>query len=149
MKTRENNARALSWLPALIGMAALYYTSSLPGGEIQLPPFPYSDKAVHFAAYAVLGALIACRKGLRARFAGMPAALPISDKGRTELDSPRNQGGSRDLVGIAVGMAYGVGDEIHQIFVPLRMFAFSDMAADCLGVAVGVWAYRKFTEPPS
>lgn len=132
MKTKANNARqpcaprvpfaprALSWLPALLGMAALFYSSSLPGDEISLPPFPYSDKAVHFAAYAVLGFLIAWRKGLRGHRADV----------RT------------DWLGIAAGMLYGVCDEIHQLFVPLRMFDYSDMAADFLGVAVGVGAYR-------
>src|SRR6187549_2272272 len=138
MKTKANKARpasaprpsrpprppwvslALSWLPALIGMGILFYTSSLPGDEIHLPPFPYSDKAVHFAAYGVLGILIAMRKGLRG--------------------GPRE--GRPDRFGIFVGMVYAVGDEIHQLFVPLRMFDLSDMAADFLGVALGVWIYR-------
>lgn len=146
MKTRANNSRTLSWLPALIGMAVLFYSSSLPGEEIHLPPFPFSDKAVHFAAYGVLGALIAWRKGLRTRFAGAPAALRI---GPAETETRGNRDGNRDWIGAAVGMAYGVGDEIHQIFVPLRMFAFSDMAADCLGVAAGMWAYRSITGRPS
>ena len=44
---------------------------------------------------------------------------------------------------MAAGMVYGVSDEIHQIFVPERMFDYSDMGADCLGVAVGVWAFRR------
>lgn len=123
MTTKANKAIMLSWLPALIGMGILFYTSSLPGDEIHLPPFPYSDKAVHFAAYGVLGILIAWRKGLR----GGPAE------------------GQPDRFGILVGMVYAVGDEIHQLFVPLRMFDFSDMAADFLGVALGVWIYRKIT----
>ena len=108
-------------------MAVLFYTSSLPGDEIHLPPFPYSDKAVHFAAYWVLGILIACRTRLR---------------GHTTSEGP-------DWSGMAAGMLYAVGDEIHQLFVPLRMFDFSDMAADFLGVALGVWVYRKVTGPAS
>lgn len=123
MKTKANNARALSWLPALLGMAVLFYTSSLPGDEIHLPLFPFSDKAVHFAAYGALGILIAWRKGLRG---APPESRP-------------------DWSGIVVGMLYAVGDEIHQLFVPLRMFDFSDMAADFLGVAFGAWVYRKVT----
>lgn len=115
--------RLLSWLPALIGMGILFYTSSLPGDEIHLPPFSFSDKAVHFAAYGVLGILIAWRKGLR----GDPAE------------------GRIDRSGIVAGMLFAASDEIHQIFVPLRMFDISDMAADFLGVAFGVWIYRKVT----
>jgi hypothetical protein len=135
MKTKANNAIVLSWLPALIGMGILFYTSSLPGDEIHLPPFPYSDKAVHFAAYAVLGILIAWRKGLGDRLGKEP--------GKGPRGGPAD--GRPDLFGVAAGMLYAVGDEIHQLFVPLRMFDFSDMAADFLGVALGVWAYRKLT----
>jgi VanZ family protein len=82
---------------------------------------------VHFAAYGVLGILIALRKGLR----GGP-----SD-------------GRPDWFGVIAGMLYAVGDEIHQLFVPFRMFDLSDMAADFLGVALGVWAYRKVTRRAS
>jgi hypothetical protein len=60
----------LSWLPALIGMGVLFYTSSLPGDRIHLPPFSYSDKAVHLTAYAVLGVLISLRKTLGRRLSG-------------------------------------------------------------------------------
>lgn len=114
-------------------MAVLFYTSSLPGNRIHLPPFPYSDKAVHFAAYAALGALIALRKRLRAKAAG---SGPSPDAARGWRDW-------NDLRGMAAGMLYGISDEIHQIFVPMRMYDYSDMAADFLGVAVGVWAFRK------
>ncbi|MDB5106715.1 MAG: VanZ family protein [Fibrobacteres bacterium] len=107
----------ISWLPALACMAALFYASSLPGDRIHLPPFPYSDKAVHFAAYAALGALIGLRKMLR---------------------GPRIGAVGWDFPGLAVGMLYGVSDEIHQLFVPMRMYDYGDMAADSLGVAAGL-----------
>jgi hypothetical protein len=116
-------------------MAVLFYTSSLPGNRIHLPPFPYSDKAVHFAAYAALGVLIALRKRIRGNAAGENRSPDAAD-GRRDF---------RDLRGMAAGMLYGVSDEIHQIFVPDRMFDYSDMAADFLGVAAGVWVFRKLS----
>jgi hypothetical protein len=119
-------------------MAVLFYTSSLPGNRIHLPPFSYSDKAVHFAAYTVLGVLIAWRKRLREKAAGSDP-YPVGGVG------PRDMRDSRDLRGIAVGMMYAVSDEIHQIFVPMRMYDYSDMAADFLGVAAGVWAFRRLS----
>jgi hypothetical protein len=125
-------------------MAVLFYTSSLPGNQIHLPPFSYSDKAVHFAAYAVLGALIALRKRLRgngnAAASDLAPEAPLGFRGLRGLRESRD---SLDMAGMAVGMIYAVGDEIHQIFVPMRMFDYSDMGADFLGVAAGVWAFRK------
>jgi hypothetical protein len=122
-------------------MAVLFYTSSLPGNQIHLPPFSYSDKAVHFAAYAVLGALIALRKRLRGN--GNAAGSDLAADTAREVRGTRDLRDSRDIAGMAVGMLYAVSDEIHQIFVPMRMFDYSDMGADFLGVAAGVWAFRK------
>ena len=120
--------KALSWLPALAGMGGLFYASSLPGDRIHLPPFPYSDKAVHAAAYALLGMLISLRGPLRRWLA------PAGD-GQLARGS--------DITGLALGILYGVSDEIHQLFVPMRSFDYADMAADALGVALGFWIFRR------
>jgi VanZ family protein len=110
-------------------MGLLFYTSSLPGDRIHLPPFPYSDKAVHACAYAILGLLISVRRPLRARWE------------RTRIASGNALAGF-DLRGLAVGMAYGLGDEIHQLFVPMRSYDYGDMAADALGVVIGICLFR-------
>jgi hypothetical protein len=114
-------------------MSVLFYTSSLPGNEIHLPPFRFSDKVVHFCAYAMLGALIAWRKRIRLRL-----GLGLEEDSR-----PTTSGGSRDFKGLAVGMLYGVSDEIHQRFVPMRMYDYGDMTADALGAAFGIWLFGK------
>ncbi len=121
-------------------MAVLFYTSSLPGNEIHLPPFPNSDKVVHFAAYTVLGAAIAWRKALRRRVAGIGASSPTAQSPVSLQDFPAPR---RDFLGLAVGMIYGFSDEVHQLFVPLRMYDYSDMAADFLGVAAGLLIYGR------
>jgi len=113
--------RLLSWMPALAGMAAIFYASSLPGSEINLPAFPHSDKLAHFLAYFALGWLISLRHFLQRR---RPFHL--------------------DFLGIAVGALYGIGDEIHQIFVPFRDFSFLDMLADGLGAAAACRVYGAF-----
>ena len=123
-------------------MSVLFYTSSLPGSEIHLPPFPYSDKVVHFLAYAVLGALIAWRKRIRARMTGVQIAAagipdPISEPETASHPS------RWDLRGLTIGTLYGIGDEFHQRFVPMRMYGYGDMTADFLGVWFGIWIYRK------
>lgn len=120
----SNKRLMLSWLPAVAGMAALFYSSSLPGNEIDLPPFLFSDKLVHFLAYSGLGGLISLRHRLQLRLPKGP-----------------------DLAGMAVGMLFGVSDEIHQLFVPLRQFAVSDLAADFLGVAAAIWIYGRIFKP--
>ena len=138
MKNKANSPFFLSWAPAIAGMGVLFYFSSLPGNEIHLPLFPHSDKLVHFLAYLVLGWLIALRFELRRRLSGPPSpswagsAIPFDSKG------------------LSAGMLFGISDEIHQLFVPLRMFGLGDMAADFLGVAAGYLAYRcMFRNPES
>lgn len=76
------------------------------------PPFPGCDKLVHFAEYAVLGFLWA-----RALAPGAAAAIMI-------------------------GVIFGMVDECHQIFVPLRQFCVMDMIFDCIGVITGVLCQR-------
>ncbi|PKN29168.1 MAG: hypothetical protein CVU64_09600 [Deltaproteobacteria bacterium HGW-Deltaproteobacteria-21] len=41
---------------------------------------------------------------------------------------------------LAIGMAYGLSDEIHQFFVPNRSTSLADFFADTLGVAAAILA---------
>jgi hypothetical protein len=121
-------------------MGLLFYTSSLPGDRVHLPDFYASDKVVHASAYCALGLLISLRKNLRRKFAPdleapNPPMAPL----------PAMAPAGMDIRGMAAGMLYGVGDEIHQIFVPLRSFDYADMAADALGIAIGCWLYSRWS----
>ena len=44
----------------------------------------------------------------------------------------------RVILAVAVGVIYGVSDEIHQLFVDGRTFQMNDILFDALGVTVGV-----------
>lgn len=44
----------------------------------------------------------------------------------------------RPLFAFVLGGLYALSDEIHQIFVPGRAYQLSDVAIDCLGVAIGI-----------
>ena len=123
-------ARVLSWLPAAAVMALIFLLSSIPGDELPLPDFRFSDKLAHFLAYSVLGALIGWRHSLRARLGGRPA-------------EDRPGAWFPDTSGALVGILFGLSDEIHQLFVPLRLFAWSDFAADGLGVLAGLRIARR------
>lgn len=125
--------RFLSWLPALALMAAIFWLSDIPGDELPLPDFRFSDKLAHFCAYAVLGASIGLRKRLHLLLRGENRPDGLAAGGTAPV---------LDLKGAVIGILYGMSDEIHQLFVPLRMFSLGDIAADALGVAAGIGLVR-------
>lgn len=112
-------------------MAVIFWLSSLSGDEVPLPDFQFSDKLAHFAAYAALGLAIAGRRSLGRRLARGPASVPAEEDF------------AFDRRGAWIGMLYGLSDEVHQLFVPLRLFSWWDFVADALGVAAGIWVCGK------
>jgi VanZ family protein len=50
----------------------------------------------------------------------------------------------RGLPAFAVGVLYGVSDEVHQTFVTGRTGSALDVAIDAVGVAVGVVIWLRF-----
>lgn len=106
---------ALAWGPAAIWAAFLFLLSSRPTIPVDLSSG--IDKVGHFAAYLVLGILLA--HGTR-RFS-YPA-----------------------VVAIVLGMLYGASDEWHQSMVPGRTAEFGDWIADALGSIAGVALYIYF-----
>lgn len=125
-----NAGRGLSWAPALVVMGTIFYLSSIPGDQIHLPDFKFSDKVVHALAYSVLGFALAARHALRRRLGGPAGTAAVGPSGF-------------DYVSFLIGSLYGVSDEIHQLFTPLRQYDYADMAADALGVAAAclLWRY--------
>lgn len=47
-------------------------------------------------------------------------------------------------VAIVIAALYGVSDEVHQCFVPMRSCEVWDWAADLLGSVAGVFIYATF-----
>lgn len=80
-----------------------------------------SDKILHLCEYGVLGALAyrACRHGAGARVARHAV-----------------------IVAVAGCALYGLSDEIHQLFVPLRQGDPLDLVADTVGATLGAWTWR-------
>jgi len=95
--------------------ALLFAASATPGNH--LPPLPGTgtDKLVHGAIYAVLGAL--CWRGLR-RTTRLPVARAV-------------------VVATALATLYGVSDELHQAFTPMRTPDIHDALADAVGSLAG------------
>ena len=87
-----------------------------------------ADRAAHFCAYLVLGALLALSLGVVARDAA----------GRTLAGGWWRAGGA-----LLLGACYGAGLEILQRFTG-RVPELDDVAADLLGAAAGVTGAALF-----
>ncbi|MDZ4655437.1 MAG: VanZ family protein [Coriobacteriia bacterium] len=101
---RPRWCKTLAWAGTALWAATIFALSSIPGSD--LPPGEYSTVG-HFALYFVLSAVAF-----------------------TALDSrPR----TRALSAIALASAYGISDELHQLFVPGRCADPVDWLVDTAG----------------
>jgi VanZ family protein len=113
------------WLPPLGWALLIFYISSQPLGSFT-PPFVYFDKFVHAGEFGVL-CLLVYRAFIRARQDWL--------KKRAVMFS------------VLFCILYGVSDEIHQMFVPMRTPDAADVLADGVGAGlsqIGLWAVGSF-----
>ena len=115
--------RAAYWVPVVLYAGLIFYLSAQ-----SRPPGPglwllerLGDKGVHAVEYGGLGLL--CYRAFR-HAAGDKAA-------RRAL-----------LLAVLASTGYGVTDEVHQAFVPLREPDAWDLVADLLGSAAGAAGWR-------
>ncbi len=110
------------WLPLIGYCVFIYIQSSYPSPE-RLPSFDYSDKLLHFGAYAVMGILF------------YRAYHTLSFRNNIQL---------LVMLSMISASLYGISDEIHQSFVPERQGSFSDVIADIIGGICGVYVYNRW-----
>ena len=110
------------WLPLIGYCVFIYIQSSYPSPQ-RLPSFQFSDKLLHFGAYAVMGVL----------FYRAYQTLPVKNNFQLVV-----------LLSMISASLYGVSDEIHQSFVPYRDGSFWDVIADILGAVCGVYVYHRW-----
>jgi VanZ family protein len=104
------------WAPVALYVALIFYGSSQPGNDLPQWSFMAHDKILHTLEYSGLGWLLA-----------------------------RAFGTARWWWAIPVGLAFGIGDELHQSFVAGRMGNdLGDMTADLVGSALGAGAIYGF-----
>ena len=105
------------WLPPLAYLALIYALSGM-----SRPPVPegLDQNLLHFPEYAVLGVLLA--RALHGRGAARPGF---------------------GVCALALGLSAlcGLGDEVHQAFVPGRVPDVVDWYHDVIGAAVGISAW--------
>jgi VanZ family protein len=111
-----NNMLTKYNIPVAVWAVLIMIVSSIP--YLGPPPiqFTYVDKVEHFIEYAILGALFAF-------------GLSKSRKGPVFLTV------------LLICAAYGIFDELHQLFIPGRNCDPFDAAADILGAAAGAGIY--------
>ncbi len=105
--------------PAILVAAILFGLSSLPSSAVPSLGIKYEDLVMHFGAYSVFGFTL---------------GLGILHEGV----APTRK---RIFLALLIGLLYGISDEFHQSFVPGRQSTVSDVIADTLGCAFGVYVY--------
>lgn len=113
------------WFIAGIYMGLIFIASSIPGKSV--PGVPISDKLIHLVEFGILSWILgkACRSSQKKIF--------IQQAG---------------ILSIIMTTLYGISDEIHQSFVPLRNPEIYDVIVDGIGaiLAQGIFLrkIRKF-----
>ncbi len=106
------------WGPVGFYCALIFALSSI--SAIPALPMHVGDKGAHVALYAGFGLLVT-----RALVGG--PGRPVTVRAV--------------LAALAASAVYGLSDEIHQLFVPRRMFDLRDLAADVAGGGLGSAAW--------
>jgi len=113
------------WVPVTLYAGTIFYLSSQPHPEEQLPLFllkEVSDKVLHAVEYAGLGGL--CYRAFRWGVSGQVASHAL-------------------LFAIVTVSLYGITDEVHQLFVPFRESDWQDWLADTAGAVIGAVSWRS------
>ncbi len=115
IQNKPNNDIVKSWLPVLVFMGLIFYASSTPGSDIP-SLFPFQDAVFHLSVYLILAFFFS--RALRNTYPNITVSRII-------------------LITVLFGVFYGMTDEFHQLFVPLRTCSGSDLFVDGMGSVIG------------
>ncbi len=118
---------SLYWAPVVVYAALIFYFSSLSHPEDLAPPLfeLLSDTVLHAVEYGILGVL--CYRAFRYAAGAWGARSAI-------------------LLAIVAATIYGLTDELHQAFVPLRQADALDLLTDLAGATIGAWGWYRMIE---
>ncbi len=108
------------WAPVLAQMALIFYFSAQPGGSAVLESFPLPAGLGHLGGYGLLG-LFLYRAFNRGLWGWSFQAAKSS---------------------MLVAVFYAISDELHQLFVPGRHAALTDVFIDAAGALLALAAIR-------
>jgi len=111
------------WLPVYVYAGLIFYFSSLPTIPEPITRIIPQTLILHVIEYFIFGILLF-------------RALVNSEN--TALKN------NAILLSIIISIFYGITDEIHQHFVPGRIFGFLDVIADSIGSSLGIIINLKF-----
>ena len=112
------------WAPVALYAGMIFFLSAQSHPEDQLPSFllkEVSDRVLHAVEYGILSLL--CYRAFR-RAAGPAVARQAV------------------VLAIVTASVYGLTDEVHQAFVPLRESSWQDWLADTVGAIIGAISWR-------
>jgi VanZ family protein len=125
MQTRRGSF-ARNQLPGIAWAVAIFVGSCIPGESVPELGFKVQDKIAHMIEFGILAYLLLRAFGRASH--------------RTFRERPVLWAG-------ACGTAWGIVDEVHQLFVPGRCGTPYDAMADAVGVlgalAVSLWLQRR------
>ena len=113
------------WLPAALYAGLIFFLSAQSHPEETLPSFLFkevSDKVLHAVEYGILAVL--CYRAFRWAAGAAIARQAV-------------------VLAILTASVYGITDEVHQAFVPLRESSWQDWLADTIGAAIGAMSWRS------
>ncbi len=110
-------------------LALIFIASSIPGEEIPKIGFEFSDKLIHALVYLILFLLFF-----------------YSLKYQSKSVKLRNN--ALTFAGLFSAL-YGISDEVHQMFVPMRSCEIEDWFADVTGIVIGMLVVKFAVEKRS
>jgi VanZ family protein len=115
------------WTPVVGYAALIFFLSSQSRPEVYVPSqlMDLGDKTWHAIEYGVLGILI--YRAFRYAGGAWSASHAL-------------------MLAIVASSSYGLTDEIHQLFVPLREADVWDFLTDAVGSSVAAWGWARFID---
>lgn len=113
-------------VPMIVIMGTIFFLSHQTGNSLKLPAFFGADKIAHFIAYGALAVTIVFAHENWQTMNLRTLCIRI----------------------FAVVFLYGLSDEYHQSFIPMRYTSMADVVADCCGgiaviVVLCLWRRSK------
>ena len=112
----EEAPRVWSIMPLVFCCSGIFLLSSFPGNAYPQVSWPLADKVTHVGLYWMVG---------------LASALCFVRRGYS------------GALAVGFGVFYGISDELHQLFVPLRSCSLGDVVADAIGAGAGVFSYYR------